>query len=376
MHPNQFSLMVGYNCVRLEVVMAEIIDTVLITGGSKGLGLSAAHQLAEKGANVIIVARDVGNLEKGIAFISVRILPLLRPRQKADSLLQKGARRPDAQRFHYISADVSVASNCARVIAEATEWGHGSPPDIVWCCSGSAHPTLFINTPLEQFQTMMDSNYFSSVYMAHSILNRWLGPVVGDAQSLGQPRESQPSRTMDIQSPPARHLIFTGSFVSFYSFAGFTPYSPSKAAVRALSDSLSQEMNLYAAAHPDLPRIRVHTVFPATMPTQSLEDENAVKTDLTKSLEEGDQILQPDECARRAIAGLESGDEMIPTSTIIRLVMASVMGGSVRGGFWKGLVNTILGWVTSVVMIFIRWDMDTKVKRWGKKYGSSGSLKH
>ncbi|KAI0185634.1 hypothetical protein EV127DRAFT_440961 [Xylaria flabelliformis] len=332
--------------------------TVLITGGSKGLGLNAARQLAEKGANVIIVARDIGNLAKGIAFIS------------------KGARRPEAQRFHYISADVSVASDCARVIAEATEWGHGSPPDIVWCCSGSAHPTLFISTPLEQFQTMMDSNYFSSVYMAHSILNRWLGPVVGDAQSSGQPRESHPSRAKDTQSLPARHLIFTGSFVSFYSFAGFTPYSPSKAAVRALSDSLSQEMNLYAAAHPDLPRIRVHTVFPATMPTQSLEDENAVKTDLTKSLEEGDQILQPDECAHRAIAGLESGDEMIPTSTIIRLVMTSVMGGSVRDGFWKGLVNTILGWITSVVMIFIRWDMDTKVKRWGKKYGSSGSLKH
>lgn len=213
----------------------------------------------------------------------------------------------------------------------------------------------------------MDSNYFSSVYMAHAILNEWLG-------SAAKPADSQPGRAVPASLPAARHLIFTGSFVSFYSFAGFTPYAPSKAAVRALSDSLSQEMNLYAAAHPDLPRIRIHTVFPATMPTQSLEDENAVKTDLTKSLEEGDQILQPAECARRAIASLESGEELVPTSTIIRLVMASVMGGSVRGGFWKGLVNTLLGWITMVVMIFIRWDMDAKVRRWGKKHGSSGML--
>ncbi|KAI1323019.1 NAD(P)-binding protein [Xylariaceae sp. FL0255] len=317
---------------------------VLITGGSKGLGLNAARQLAGKGASVVIVARDTSHLKTATSFIS------------------EGARRPDSQRFHYISADVTVASECARVVDETVKWA-GSPPDIVWCCSGSAHPTLFKDTPIEQFQTMMDSNYFSCVYMAHAILNVWLGPAAdGLSSSGGKP-------------PLARHLVFTGSFVSFYSFAGFTPYSPSKAAVRALSDSLSQEMNLYAAANPHLPPIRVHTVFPATMPTQSLEDENRFKTDLTKSLEEGDQILEPAECARRAIAGLESGEELVPTSMIIRLVMASVLGGTIRGGFWKGLVNTILGWVTMVVMIFIRWEMDVKVKKWGQKHGSSGMLK-
>ncbi|KAI1118904.1 NAD(P)-binding protein [Nemania sp. NC0429] len=323
--------------------------TVLITGGSKGLGLNAARQLAEKGANVIIVARNIDHLRDGVAYISA------------------GASNPEAQRFHYISADVTTAAECARVIAEATEWDSGSPPDIVWCCSGSAHPTLFIATPVEQFQTMMDSNYFSSTYMAHAILNTWLGSAAEDSNPRGGSSAAKPAA--------ARHLIFTGSFVSFYSFAGFTPYAPSKAAVRALSDSLSQEMNLYAAAHPDLPRVRVHTVFPATMPTQSLEDENAVKTDLTKALEEGDQILPPAECARRAIASLEGGEELVPTSTIIRLVMTSVMGGSVRGGFWKGLVNTLLGWITIVVMIFIRWDMDAKVRRWGKEHGSSGMLR-
>jgi 3-dehydrosphinganine reductase len=208
---------------------------------------------------------------------------------------------------------------------------------------------------------MMDSNYFSCVYMAHAVLNAWLRP------------SDKPKATST--PPPARHIVFTGSFVSFYSFTGFAPYSPSKAAIRALSDALSQEMNLYAAAHPHLPRVRVHTVFPATMPTQSLEDENRVKADVTQSLEEGDQILSPEECAKRAIKGLESGEELVPTSTIIRLVMASVMGGSIRGGFWKGLANTILGWVTMVVMIFIRWEMDTKVAKWGKVHGSSGMKK-
>lgn len=274
------------------------------------------------------------------------------------------------------------------MVAESVAWNHGTPPDIVWCCAGSAHPTLFVDTPLEKFQTMMDSNYFSCVYMAHAMLNVWLQPQPalptskdnGDitANNLQKQASVDPNGREGEKrhALPARHLIFTGSFVSFYSFAGFTPYAPSKAAVRSLADSLSQEMNLYAAAHQNkLPAVKIHAVFPATMPTQSLNDENAVKTDLTKSLEEGDQILSPEECARRAIAGLERGEELVPTSTIIRLVMTSVLGGTVRGGFWKALLNTLLGWVTLVVMVFIRWDMDTKVAKWGREHGPSGMVK-
>ncbi|KAF3061091.1 3-ketodihydrosphingosine reductase tsc10 [Daldinia childiae] len=323
--------------------------TVLITGGSRGLGLNAARQLAEKGANVIIVARN-------------------------EAKLQEGARSPETQRFHYISADVTTSAECARVVTESIAWNHGAPPDVVWCCSGSAHATLYIDTPPEQFQTMMDSNYFSCAYMAHAVLNAWIRPNP-DALSSEIRVESKSQLEIEAVSLPARHLVFTGSFVSLYSFAGFAPYSPSKAAIRALSDSLSQEMNLYAAAHPNIPRVRVHTVFPATMPTQGLEEENSLKTDLTKSLEEGDQILEPAEVARRAIRGLESGEDLVPTSTIIKLVMTSVLGGSTRGGFWKGLVNTLLGWIVLVVMVFIRWEMDTKVTKWGREHGSSGMLK-
>jgi 3-dehydrosphinganine reductase len=260
---------------------------------------------------------------------------------------------------------VTTAEECKRVVSEATAWNDGNPPDIVWCCSGSAHPTLFADTPIDQFQTMMDSNYFSCVYLAHATLNAWLHPTSkppGDALEKSAPQ-------------PARHIIFTGSFVSFYSFAGFTPYAPSKAAIRSLSDSLSQEMNLYRTSRSELPHMRIHTVFPATMHTQSCADEDAVKSDLTKSLEEGDQILEPEECARRAIAGLESGEELVATSLIIRAVMASVLGGAIRGGFWKGLANTVLGWITAIVMVFIRWEMDTKVRKWGKEHGSSGYRK-
>jgi 3-dehydrosphinganine reductase len=45
--------------------------TVLLLGASEGMGKSVAKQLAQKGANLIIVARNVGRLEEALAQIKV-----------------------------------------------------------------------------------------------------------------------------------------------------------------------------------------------------------------------------------------------------------------------------------------------------------------
>jgi 3-dehydrosphinganine reductase len=46
-------------------------QTVLITGGSKGMGLAAAQQLAAKGANLIIVARGQESLSTALKHVTV-----------------------------------------------------------------------------------------------------------------------------------------------------------------------------------------------------------------------------------------------------------------------------------------------------------------
>lgn len=45
--------------------------TVLLTGGSTGMGRSVAKILAQKGANVVIVARNHGRLAEAIAYATV-----------------------------------------------------------------------------------------------------------------------------------------------------------------------------------------------------------------------------------------------------------------------------------------------------------------
>ncbi|KAI0396124.1 NAD(P)-binding protein [Xylariaceae sp. FL0594] len=324
--------------------------TVLITGGSRGTGLAAACQLAAKGANVVIVARDRDRLLRGVESIRLK------------------ARDATTQRFHQISADLSTASESVRVVDEVTAWNAGNPPDVVWCCAGDTHPKLFVDTPVEEFERLMQVNYFSSLYMAHAILRRWLKKKKKEKKAV----DVEPS---DEQKPPARHLIFTASFLAFFSFAGYAPYSPTKAALRALSDSLSQEMNLYAAAHPDEPRVRVHTVFPAAILTDSYAWENTVKPDVTKKLEEADAPQTPERIAEKSIAALEQGQELITTDALTALVKRSVLGGSVRGGFFRGLVDWVLVCLMGVVMVFVRGDMDRKVRAWGRIHGASGNVR-
>lgn len=44
---------------------------MVITGGSQGMGKAVGRLLAEKGANVIIVARNVAKLKDALKYISV-----------------------------------------------------------------------------------------------------------------------------------------------------------------------------------------------------------------------------------------------------------------------------------------------------------------
>ncbi|KAK8036637.1 NAD(P)-binding protein [Apiospora phragmitis] len=327
--------------------------TAVITGGSRGMGLAVARQLAEKGANVVIVARDEAKLLESLAYV------------------KEGATGSGGQRFHQIRADLTSPSEAVRVLDEVASWNGGNAPDIVWCCAGSSYPTLFVDTPVFEFQAQMDQNFFTGLYMAHAAMRQWLrrahhSPTATSTASVEKPG-AQPTKAC-----LTRHLIFTSSFVAFFSFAGYSPYSPSKAALRSLSDTLSQEVNLYAAANPEEPKIRLHTIFPAGILSEGYEAENRIKSDLTKLLEAGDTPLTPDVIAARSIKGLESGQELITTDFLTGLVKRSMLSGSLRGGFLRGCVDWILAGLLAIVMVFVRGDFDKKVRDWGTKFGASG----
>jgi len=147
----------------------------------------------------------------------------------------------------------------------------------------------------------MDVNYSSCVDMAHALLNEWLAPPVKKKE---------------------RHLVLTSSVVAFYSVAGYSPYSPSKAAIKNLSDALAQEVLLYGD------HVKVRTVFPGTILSPGLENENRAKPGITFILEESDPEQTPDQVATNAIKGLEKGEYLVTVGWLGAAMRACAWGGS------------------------------------------------
>lgn len=301
--------------------------TVLLTGASEGMGLSVAQKLAARGANVILVSRNVVRLKEAL------------------TSLEAMAKNPDTQRFHYISADVSAPGYAQSVVTEAKRWNNGQTPDIVWCMAGVSVPELFIDMKMDSMRRQMDVNFFGTADMAHAILRHWL--------SAEAPLEKH-----------ARHLIMTTSVVAFYTVPGYAPYAPSKWAIRGLADTISQEILMYPQ------NVEVHVVYPGNILSPGYERENRTKPAVTKLLEESDPKQTPDEVAEAAIRGLQRGDYFVTINFLGSLMKWGMLGGSFRNNW---VVDTLGAWLVSIVWFFVQMDLHGKIKSYGKTHGHPSS---
>lgn len=307
------------------------------------MGREIARLLSARGASLILVARTASNLESALEYA------------------KKYAKNPSTQRFTYISADVTSESENSRILDEATEWNNGKMPEIVWCVAGSAVPGLFIETKTETLRKQMDLNYFAAAYLAHKTLQSWFYPKV-------------PHNTSVTPESP-RHFIITSSALAFINLAGYSPYAPAKAALRSLADGLRSEVQIYNAARrsknaggqPAAPfDVNIHIIFPGTIKSPGLENENKTKPAVTFELESSDPKQTETEAATAAVKGLEAGDFMTPTNWLVHLMRWGTMSGSQRNNI---VVDTVMAWIATIIWLIMVPDLNGKVWGWGKKNG-------
>ncbi|KAI5287672.1 3-dehydrosphinganine reductase [Ascosphaera aggregata] len=321
--------------------------TVVITGGSDGLGKSIAVQLSQKGANVIIVARNKQKLAQALEEIQSKA-------------------KETTQRFTSISADLTNAADAERAIQEATTFNNGTAPDILWCCAGNCAPGFFAASSIDTLRSQMDTVYWTAAYTAHATLQQWVNPV--DMSSNARTTSSSPS---------SRHLIFTSSTLAFTPVAGYAPYSPAKAAMRSLADTLNQEVEVYNGSRqgkglaPERD-IRVHIVFPMGILSPGYQNEEQTKPALTKKLEESDKPQTPEEVAQLTIKALEKGEYLITTTFIGMMMKASAIASSARN---YPLTDTILSVISNVIFLGVIHDLHRTSSNWGRKKGMPEATK-
>lgn len=258
---------------------------VLITGGSSGIGLALARQVAAGGARVSLVARDAGKL--------------------ASARTEIMATNPGAA-VSVFAADVAVQPEIIAALA-AAEALHG-PVDVLITSAGVARPGYFEEVPVEVFERTMAVNFFGTLYPLKAVVpamrRRGRGAVV---------------------------LISSGA--GLYGFFGYTPYSPSKFALRGLAESLRAE--LVGSG------VRIVIVYPPDTDTPQLTEENRTKPVETKAITAGGGLWTADAVARVTLEGLARG----------------------RFTVTPGFQLTTLAWLHSVLAPVLNWTFDRTARQ-------------
>jgi len=225
----------------------------LVTGGSSGIGLAAAKQLAAQGAHVWLAARRREVLEAALKEVET-------------------ARRDPSQHCGIVAADVSDAGQAARVIDEVTK--AAGAPEVVINSAGITQPGYVQALPLEVFRRLMEVNYYGTVYVAKAALPGMLERGAG-------------------------HIINISSMAGYVGVFGYSAYGASKFAVAGFSEVLRAEMKPHG--------IRVSVAFPPDTDTPQLAYEQPFKPAETKAISGTAKALSAEIVARSILKQAEKG---------------------------------------------------------------------
>jgi short-subunit dehydrogenase len=262
----------------------------LVTGGSRGLGLHIAAELARRGSTVVICARDEAELDSAAGQLAGEGLDI-----------------------HTHSCDVRERDAVARMVGDVElEFG---PIDILINDAGVLHVGPATAMAIDDLRDAMDTNFWGAVHAIDAVLPSML----------------------------ARHV---GRIVNITSIGGIAPipwmlpYSASKSALLGYSQGL----------HHDLARegVAVTTVAPWLMrtggPINGTYKGSARKLSYT-AFALADVMpwlaVNPRRAARTIVDGALRRRAMVFVGLPSRLIAA-------MNGIAPGVMSTVLGWVTSV----------------------------
>jgi 3-dehydrosphinganine reductase len=238
---------------------------VLVTGGSSGIGLAAAKQMAAGGAHVWLTARHQDRLELALKEV-------------------QAACSTASQRCGILAADVSDCQQAAHVVETVTQ--SAGAPDVLFNSAGITQPGYVQDLHTSIFEQLMQVNYFGTVYPTAAVLPAMLKRGSG-------------------------HIINISSMAGYMGVFGYTAYGASKYAVAGYSEALRAEMKPHG--------IRVSVAFPPDTDTPQLAYEAPYKPAETKAISGNAKALSSEKVAASILQQAGKGRFLIFPGTDSRL---------------------------------------------------------
>ncbi len=196
-------------------------QVVVITGGSRGLGLALAHRFGRAGDQLVLNARNQAELEKA-----------------RQMLLDQGSVQ-SADDIFLVAADLTDSNQAASLIDQAFQ--HFGRIDVLINNAGIIEVGPIENQPLAAFERAMSTNFYAALHTIQAALPRLL---------TQEKRNGRRASIVNISSIggkiPVPHLL---------------PYVASKFALTGFSEGLHAELRFKG--------VRVTTVCPGLMRTGS-----------------------------------------------------------------------------------------------------------
>ncbi|XP_050348450.1 3-ketodihydrosphingosine reductase isoform X3 [Nymphalis io] len=228
---------------------------VVITGGSSGIGKSAAIEAVKLGANVTIIGRDSQKLLSAFGDIT-RHCKLL-----------------SGQKVNYISLDITSDYDSIEKCLSKAESDIG-PIFMLINCAGMCICGKFENMKVEHIKQMIDLNYFGTAYPTRYVL------------------PGMKKRNEGL-------IVFVSTEAALLGIYGYSAYGAAKWAVRGLAESVFMELIGT--------NVRLTLAFPPDTDTPGFKNEELTKPKETKLISGSGGLRTPKEVGRKMIRDALNG---------------------------------------------------------------------
>jgi NAD(P)-dependent dehydrogenase (short-subunit alcohol dehydrogenase family) len=239
--------------------MAPTPKHVLITGGSRGIGLSIAQLFAKNAYRCTLVSRSESNLQRAL-----QTLTPLSPSPSPDHSTIAGDISSPA---FWSAAQLGAAlkSQSQSQSASTSQYRTSSSKiDVLVNCAGITHSALFSATAPEDMQAVVDTNLTSLMLGTRFLLrSRFIGRGSAKRGSVAAAAAADEASGVEAEDDFSPVIINVASLLGLQGGYGAVAYAASKAGVLGFTRALAGEY----VSH----RVRVNAVVPGY-----------VETDMTK----------------------------------------------------------------------------------------------